>query len=106
MEHQQYITTRDTYRIDKDLEFKWTGTHNGFISDVWKMPSISLCKRASINRLIYDKGWHMEVTGPKLNAPQTRKGKNGSDVGTVGIQTLKIIGYENSLMIKQVPFVI
>ena len=58
MEHQQYITTRDTYRIDRDLEFKWTGTHNGFISDVWKMPSISLCKRASINRFIYDKGWH------------------------------------------------
>ena len=58
MEHQQYITSRDTFRIDRGQELKWSGAHYGFLSDVWKLPSLSLSKRASVNRLIYDKGWH------------------------------------------------
>ena len=58
LEHRQYTAKRDAYRMDRGLEFKWNGAHYGFISDVWKMSSLSLSKRASINRLIYDKGWH------------------------------------------------
>ena len=46
----------------------------------------------------------MEVIEPKLHALPTRTGKNGLDVGTVDIQTLNIIVYENAIMRKPEPF--
>ena len=37
---------------------KWQLAHMSFIEPVWHPNKLSLSKRASMHRLIYDKGWH------------------------------------------------
>ena len=58
MEHRKYISTRDSYRIDRGAEFKWHNANYGLLVDVWQLSAQFFSKRASINRLIYNKGWH------------------------------------------------
>jgi len=37
---------------------KWQDVHLGLIEDVWKTRKLKMGKKATINRLIWDKGWH------------------------------------------------
>ena len=49
---------RDAYRIERGDGIKWQYAHMGFIEDVWHPNKLSLLKRATVHRLIYDKGFH------------------------------------------------
>ena len=57
-EHQQYLQNRDAIRINRGEGFKWHSAHYGLIADVWQLSGLSLRQRATLNRLLYDKGWH------------------------------------------------
>ena len=56
--HWSYMTQRDAYRIERGDGIKWQYAHMGMIADVWHPSNLSLSKRASVHRLVYDKGHH------------------------------------------------
>ena len=53
-----YLIDRDIFRVKRGLDEKWQDTHLGLIEDVWKTRKQKMGKQATINRLIWDKGWH------------------------------------------------
>jgi hypothetical protein len=53
-----YLFDRDMYRIKRGQDEKWQDVHLGLIEDVWKTRKLKMGKQATINRLIWDKGWH------------------------------------------------
>jgi hypothetical protein len=53
-----YLIDRDIYRVRRGSEEKWQQTFLGFIEDIWKTKRLRLGKLATINRLIWDRGWH------------------------------------------------
>jgi hypothetical protein len=53
-----YLIDRDIYRVRRGSEEKWQQTFLGFIEDIWKTKKLRLGKLATINRLIWDRGWH------------------------------------------------
>jgi hypothetical protein len=53
-----YLIDRDIYRIKRGQEEKWQEAYLGLIEDVWKTRKLQMGKQATINRLIWDKGWH------------------------------------------------
>ena len=56
--HLSYMIRRDAYRIDRGDGIKWQQAHMGLVDDVWHLNRLSLTKRATIHRLLYDKGHH------------------------------------------------
>jgi len=52
-----YLIDRDIYRGKRGLDEKWQDAHLGLIEDVWKTRKLRMGKQATINRLIWDKGW-------------------------------------------------
>ena len=55
---QNPLIRRDAYRIDRGDGIKWQQAHMGLVDDVWHLNRLSLTKRATIHRLLYDKGHH------------------------------------------------
>jgi len=53
-----YLIDRDIYRLKRGQEEKWQEAYLGLIEDVWKTRKLQMGKQATINRLIWDKGWH------------------------------------------------
>ena len=53
-----YLIDRDIYRVRRGLEEKWQEVHLGFIEDVWKTRKLRMGKLATMNRLLWDRGWH------------------------------------------------
>jgi len=53
-----YLIDRDIYRVKRGQDEKWQDAHLGLIEDVWKTRKHKMGKQATINRLIWDKGWH------------------------------------------------
>ena len=53
-----YLIDRDIYRVRRGGEEKWQQAFLGFIEDIWKTKRLRLGKLATINRLIWDRGWH------------------------------------------------
>jgi exonuclease III len=53
-----YLIDRDIYRVKRGQDEKWQDAHLGLIEDVWKTRKLKMGKQATINRLIWDKGWH------------------------------------------------
>jgi len=59
-EHDIYtdLIYRDMYRVKSGQDEKWQDVHLGLIEDVWKTRKLKMGKQATINILIWDKGWH------------------------------------------------
>ena len=53
-----YLIDRDIYRVKRGQDEKWQDAHLGLLEDVWKTRKLKMGKLATINRLIWDKGWH------------------------------------------------
>jgi hypothetical protein len=53
-----YLIDRDIFRVGRGLEEKWQDVHLGFIEDVWNTKKLKMGKMATVNRLIWDRGWH------------------------------------------------
>jgi len=53
-----YLIDRDIYRVKRGQNEKWQDAHLGLIEDVWKTRKLKMGRQATINRLIWDKGWH------------------------------------------------
>jgi exonuclease III len=53
-----YLIDRDIYRVRRGSEEKWQQAFLGFIEDIWKTKRLRMGKLATINRLIWDRGWH------------------------------------------------
>jgi hypothetical protein len=56
--HFTYMTRRDEFRSKRGQGIKWQYAHMGLVDDTWHISRLSLSKRASIHRLLYDKGFH------------------------------------------------
>ena len=53
-----YLIDRDIFRVKRGQDEKWQDAHLGLLEDVWKTRKLKMGKLATINRLIWDKGWH------------------------------------------------
>jgi hypothetical protein len=56
--HFSYMIQRDDYRLKRGDGIKWQYAHMGLVEDIWHPARLPLSKRASVHRLLYDKGFH------------------------------------------------
>jgi len=90
---------RDIYRVKRGQDEKWQDAHLGLIEDVWKTRQLKMGKQATINRLIWDKGWAgMEAIGQSRLHRHTMRKMHELAAATAVKPTLRTIGSENVLL--------